>query len=94
MVSDENKPSLFPACKIVVCIINNLISANSQSKQEAVLFEVQFLINETKNALFNLHKWTQPEKVRLSKDAPCERYFHGSVSALMTVPFPAWKKSC
>jgi len=33
-----------------------------KSKQEAVLFEIQFLINETKDALFNLHKWTQPEK--------------------------------
>lgn len=33
-----------------------------KSKQEAVLFEIQFLINETKNALFHLHEWTRPEK--------------------------------
>ncbi|PNF42206.1 Aldehyde dehydrogenase, dimeric NADP-preferring [Cryptotermes secundus] len=33
-----------------------------KSKQEAVLFEIQFLINETKNTLFNLHEWTKPEK--------------------------------
>ena len=45
-----------------------MIPVNSQSKQEAVLFEIQFLINETKNAIFNLHKWTQPEKVRLSTE--------------------------
>ena len=72
----------------------NVISVNSQSKQEAVVFEIQFLINETKDALFSLHKWTQPEKVRLCNDVPCERYFHCCVSALMTVLFPAWKKSC
>jgi len=78
---------------MVVCIII-FISVNLQSKQEAVLFEIQFLINETKDALFNLHKWTQPEKVRLNNDVPCERYFHGCISALMIVLFPAWKKSC
>jgi len=35
-----------------------------QSKQEAILFEVNILINETKNALFHLREWTKPEKVR------------------------------
>ena len=34
-----------------------------QSKQEAVLFEIQFLNNEVTHMLHNLDKWTAPEKV-------------------------------
>lgn len=41
-----------------------------------MLFEIQFLINETKNALFHLREWTQPEKVRSRSDISCESYFH------------------
>jgi hypothetical protein len=35
-----------------------------QSKQEAVVFEINFLINEVRHALFHLKEWTEPEKVR------------------------------
>jgi hypothetical protein len=55
---------------------NNLFVFLSQSKQEAVLFEVQFLINETKNTLFNLHEWTKPEKVRLNSPVCYKSIFH------------------
>lgn len=45
---------------------NELIEALGKdlrkSKQEALLFEVSYLINETKNALFHLREWTKPEK--------------------------------
>jgi hypothetical protein len=55
---------------------NDMFVFLSQSKQEAVLFEIQFLINETKNALFNLHEWTKPEKVRLSSPVRYRSIFH------------------
>jgi len=35
-----------------------------QSKQEALVLEVSYLINETKNTLFHLREWIKPEKVR------------------------------
>jgi hypothetical protein len=35
-----------------------------QSKQEAVVYEINFVINEVRNALFHLKEWTKPEKVR------------------------------
>ncbi|XP_021931429.1 aldehyde dehydrogenase, dimeric NADP-preferring-like isoform X4 [Zootermopsis nevadensis] len=43
-------------------MIEALAKDLKKSKQEAVLFEIEFLINETKNALFHLREWTQPEK--------------------------------
>ncbi|XP_069674365.1 aldehyde dehydrogenase, dimeric NADP-preferring-like isoform X1 [Periplaneta americana] len=46
--------------------VNEMIEALAKdlrkSKQEAVVFEIQFLINETQNALNHLHEWTSPEK--------------------------------
>lgn len=33
-----------------------------KSKQEALLFEVNLVINETKNALLHIKEWTKPEK--------------------------------
>lgn len=45
-------------------IISNKIILFEQSKQEAVLFEIEFLKNDILNALSSLDSWSKVERVR------------------------------
>lgn len=35
-----------------------------RSRQEAVILDVEFLLNDLRNTLYNLREWADPEKVR------------------------------
>jgi hypothetical protein len=47
-----------------LCLSINNKCNSLQSKQEALVLEINVLINEVKNALLHLKEWTKPEKVR------------------------------
>lgn len=67
-VAEDLRKVGFMALQIMQCTFLLYIHYNKcnslQSKQEAVMLEINVVINDVRHALFHLKEWTEPEKVR------------------------------
>lgn len=45
-------------------MVDALAADLRRPKQEAIILEIEFIINDLKNTLFNLEEWAKPDKVK------------------------------